>query len=131
MRGIPASSHSLIILSVISTSALLGVTSWLGWLCIIIIDAAFDSTADFNISLGCAIDWSSAPIDTKFTFTGRILLSKFITPTTSLSYHDISSASALTTASGDVRGSSDVTGSLPFTSLTDTVSSLNASSSDK
>ena len=54
-----------------------------------------------------------------------------MTPTTSLSYHDISSASALTTASGDVSGSSDVTGSLPFTSLTDTVSSLNASSSDK
>ena len=48
----PARPHSCDILSVIITSSSLGVVSWLGWLCIIIIDDAFDNMADLSISLG-------------------------------------------------------------------------------
>lgn len=62
---------------------LLGAISWLGWLCIIIIEAAFDSIADFIISLGWANDELSVPADTKFTFMGLIFVSKLITPITS------------------------------------------------
>ena len=46
-----------------STSGLLGNGSPLGWLCIIIIDAAFNKNASLNMSLGCTVVTFSVPLN--------------------------------------------------------------------
>lgn len=120
---IPTSPVSFIILSVTDISSFEGCRFPEGWLWISIIFAAFDNILAFNISLGFAIDWLSAPILTSVQLIGVLSLLRLTTHRTSLSISHRYFPSSSTAASGVVILISERMGA-SFTSLTDTKSSL-------